>query len=98
MKNKFNYYEIVKVRSPKEELTEINGSKGVIRGMSQSDETGEWGYAVSIIKDDGILWDIMETDLVTTTEFASPKDHTTGESIKIKVDPKTGEGEIVDKD
>ena len=25
MKNKFNYYEIVKVRSPKEELTEING-------------------------------------------------------------------------
>ncbi len=98
MKNKFEYYEIVKVMSPKQDLQEINGEEGVIRGMSKSDETGEWGYAVCIYKDNGFVWDIMECDLIVTGKFATPSDHSIGQSVRIKVDPKTGEGELVDED
>jgi len=98
MKNKFDFYDIVKVNSDKLSLQEINGFEGVIRGMSQNEDTGEWGYAVSIYKDNGLLWDIMEADLIATGKKSKESDFMTGESVKVRVDPKTGEGEIVDDD
>ena len=98
MRNKFNFYDIVKVSSQKLHLKEVNGSEGVIRGMSQSETSGEWGYAVSIYKDDGMVWDIMENDLVSTGKAASRSEVTTDESVKVRVDPETGKGKIVEDD
>jgi len=64
--------------------------------MSQNEETGAWGYAVSMYSDEGFVWDIMEPDLVATGKKANPKDFETGESIRVRVDPETGEGTIID--
>lgn len=97
MKNKYEFYEIVKISSNKVSLKEINNSEGTILGMAKNEETGRWGYAVSVILDNGLVWDVMEEDLKPTGKKADPKEFMSGESIKIEVDPETGEGSISDK-
>lgn len=94
MTSKFNFYDIVKVNTTKKHLKEINGCEGVIRGMAQNEETGLWGYGVSIYNDNGIVWHVMEDDLRATGKKANPEDFKIGESIKVEVNPKTGEGKI----
>jgi hypothetical protein len=98
MNNKFNFYEIVKVLSKKSNLQEINGCEGVVKGKSQCEDTGNWGYAVSIYKDNGIVWDIMEEDLISTGKLDDHSKYSPTEHVKIQVDLKTGKGEIVDDD
>jgi len=98
MKSKFDFYEIVKVNSSKNALREINNSEGVIRGKAQNEETGRWGYGVSIYKDNGLIWHIMEEDLQFTGRKADPKDFEAGETVKVQVDPKTGEGSLPDQE
>ena len=98
MKNKFNFYEIVKISSKRRALKEVNGCKGVICGMSQNEETGLWGYAVSVYGDEGYVWDMMENELIGTGKKESPHYFDSGVSVKIRVDPETGEGEIVGND
>ena len=66
MKNKFDFYEIVKINSSRTSLKKINGSKGFISGMSQHEETGLWGYAVSIYNDEGYLWSVNENEIIST--------------------------------
>lgn len=65
MKNKFDFYEIVKVVSPEIIYSEIYGLEGVIMGMSQNDD-GSWGYAVSVNE---IAWDVNEEYLVKTGKY-----------------------------
>ena len=98
MKNKYNFYDIVKVHSDKNSLREINNCEGAILGMSQNEETGCWGYGVSIYKDNGLCWSIKEEDLQPTGKKGKRSDFYTGESVRVRVDPKTGEGEIVEND
>jgi len=98
MNNKFNFYEIVQICSSEQTLIEVNGCKGVILGMSQCENTGKWGYAVSVYTDDGFVWDIMEENLISTGNFTDPDEFSTSESIKVHVDPKTGKGNVVKDD
>jgi hypothetical protein len=100
--SKYDFYDIVIVNSKKTKLLSINGKKGVIRGNSQSEEEPQkYAYAVDIHNksnefEDG--WFIFEEDLRPTGMKADPHDYEITESIKIKVNPKTGKGEIVDDD
>lgn len=96
-KNKFNFYDVVKISSNKNSLKEIDNSLGVIRGMSQNEETGEWGYAVSVYKDNDLIWDILEEDLVFTGDRVDPSDFKDKNTIKVQVDPSTGSGKIIDR-
>ena len=98
MKNKFNFYEVVKVITNLDKLKEINGSLGVILGMSQNELTDEWIYGVSIDKDEGLVWSIKEKYLQSTGEKRSREDFYSGETIRVQVDPKTGEGNIVEEE
>lgn len=96
MTNKFNFYDVVKVVSTKISLRNINDSEGVILGMSQNEATGRWGYAVSIYKDEGLVWDVMEEDLKSTGKKVDSKSFQTGDVIKVQVDPKSGKGNFID--
>ena len=101
-KCKFEFYDIVFVDSNKQNLQKINGKKGVIRGKSQSEEDPKiFAYAVDILDQSGKTesgWFIFEEDLKSTNKKANPKYFMTEETIKVRVNPETGEGEIVDKD
>ena len=94
MKNKYEFYEISIVKSHKRELGNINGLEGIIYGMSQNEETGKWGYAVWLYQKEEV-WDILEEDLQPTGKKSDPKGFYTGGRIRVSVDPKTGEGEVI---
>lgn len=97
MENKFDYYEIVKIKSGNPELSDVNGLKGAVLGISESEDSKQIAYSVHIFKLK-TSWFIFEEDLKPTGMKANPEDFYTGESIKVRVDPKTGEGEIVEDD
>jgi hypothetical protein len=96
MKSKFDFYEIVKVITDKPSCAQINGELGVVSGKAQNEETGKWTYGISIYSDDDLVWCVDEKDIYPTGKKADPKDHYTGETIKVRVDPKTGKGYLVD--
>ncbi|ETX06705.1 Imm31 family immunity protein [Candidatus Entotheonella palauensis] len=94
MPAKFQFYEVVKVVSAKPELSEISGLTGVIMGMSEN-EDGHFGYAVSIFDvDEG--WCAMEEDLISMGTYMRREDFYDGSSVRVRVDPETGEGHIVE--
>lgn len=96
MKNKFNFNDVVKIVSSKSSHKEINGELGVIKGMVQCEETAEWIYGVAIYKQEGLIWRVKEDSLVSTGEKADSKEFMSSESVKVRVDPKTGKGKIID--
>lgn len=71
MKNKFDFYEVVKI-APNEasSLNELVGQRGCVLGMSQNEEMKCWGYAVSFDAS-GEVWHIAEEHLVATGESNS---------------------------
>lgn len=98
MSSKFDFYEIVTVITDKPSCSQINGEMGVVMGKAQDEDTGEWSYGVSIYSDEGLLWRVDEKDIYSTGKKANPTDFYTGETIKVRVDPKTGEGTVVEPD
>jgi hypothetical protein len=95
MRSQFDFYEIVKVKETLLTIKNgINGLKGAVLGMAESEE-GKWFYAVNLYgKDEG--WDLPEECLESTGEFTSREEFYDGSSIHVKVDAKTGEGKIED--
>ncbi len=95
MESKFKYYEIVKIKKTGFTIKNgLDGLHGVIIGKS-IDEMGKWFYAVDILKiKDG--WDLPEEFLESTGAFSSREDIYDGTTVRVKVDPKTGEGEALD--
>ena len=94
MKNKFNFYEIVKVISKKDKLKKIHGLEAPIRGMIQEDD-GIWGY--DIILPTGYLHGVQEDDIQTTGKFANPDDYKPVGTVRVRVLP-DGSGEIIKDD
>lgn len=100
MKGKYDFYDIVKIVSDKPKLQEINGKIGVITGVSTpEDSSRSYAYAVDILNsmgepEDG--WFVHEEDLQTTGKKADRSTFEAIESIKVRVDPKTGESHIVE--
>ena len=88
----FQYYEVVKVVSENSTLREINGMTGAILGMAQNDN-GEWSYGVQILETNE-NWDIRESDLVATGKLMKRGDFYDDSSVKVVVDPETGEGNM----
>ena len=108
MKNKFDFYEIVEIK-PKNGCLDLSkldtrkfnyqilvGKRGTILGMVQNDD-GCWLYDVCL-KSEENRFTIREEDLKSTGMKADPNDFMTNEFVKVRVNPKTGEGEIVDED
>jgi hypothetical protein len=98
MKNKFDLYDIVIVCSQRKDLEEINGCRGYISGMAQDEETGLWGYAVGIYDDKGYAWYAMEEELLPTGEKEDPRIDEPVDTVRVRVDPETGEGYLVDEE
>ena len=96
MENKFDFYDVVTVHTSRKSHLEINGCKAAVLGMAQNEETGRWGYSVSIYEDDGYVWHVMEDELTGTGKKAKAEDFETDETVKVVVDPKTGEGSLED--
>ncbi len=94
MKNKFDFYNVVEI-APNEEpgLKELAGQRGSVLGMSQHEETKCWSYAVSS-DSNGEVWNIPEKYLIATGESKQRSDFYSGESVKVRVNPETGEGSL----
>ena len=92
--SRFEFYEVVVVDSTDPQKGSIHGERGVILGMAQN-EYGGRGYAVHVFSQ-CVSWHVMEGELKSTGEFMKREDFYDGSSIRVEVDPKTGEGRIVD--
>ena len=98
MKNKYNFYEIVKIIGNKKSLENILGKTGVILGMSKNND-GTWGYAVDVYlndiedKENSEGWDINEHYLQPTGQFMKREDFYDGSTAKVVVDDK-GRGHL----
>jgi hypothetical protein len=102
-KSKFKFDEIVIVISKNPKHANIYGKKGIVHGMSGTDEDEFQivAYAISIIDTNGDFEDccfLYEEDLESTGEMAPPNIFMTDDVIKVSVDPKTGEGNVNKKD
>ena len=90
--NRFNFYDVVQIQgSDGAPLDGVLGKTGTILGMAKNDKTGVWTYSVSI-DPDGDVWSIDEPYLQSTGETKTRSDFYDGESIKVLVNPETGEG------
>jgi hypothetical protein len=96
--NKFHQYDVVKIFSPRKALAKINNCEGHISGMSQDEVTEEWGYAVSVPEDGGLVWSVPEKELLLTGRKVNPKDFMTNIVVRVSVDPETSEGKLVEPD
>lgn len=97
MKNRFQFYEVViVVDNNKESLQALIGQEGTILGMSQDEESEEWGYGVSM-ESISETWDIAERYLKSTGKIRKRSDFYSGDSVKVIVDPNTEEGSLKHK-
>lgn len=92
--NKFDLYEVIKVLpNDNLELAQLMGERGTILGMAQNEESKEWSYSISL-ESSGEVWCVREVDMEATGEVRNHSDFYTGESVKVRVDPETGEGSM----
>lgn len=96
MTSKFDFNEIVKVVSNDPKDKSINGTTVVVRGKAQNEETGKWTYGVVVIGKRGTVWRVKEENLFSTGKKANPDDFKPVGTVRVRVDPETGEGYIVD--
>ncbi len=94
MAAKYQFYEVVRICEHCQ-FKEIAGLRGAVLGIAQNSQ-GEWGYAVSIDKLDE-TWDLPESDLEPTGIMRTREEYYDESSIRVVVDPKTGEGKIANK-
>jgi hypothetical protein len=89
--SKFDFYEVVEILEPEVMPTRLWHTKGVVMGMSQS-ENGAWEYAISVFEDQRETWQLEEEFLKTTGKRMSREDFYDGSFVRIVVDPVTEEG------
>jgi len=65
---------------------------GAILGMVKNDQ-GDWLYTVSMLETEE-CWDLMESELKETGELLDRDALYSGDSVKVDVDIKTGEGRV----
>lgn len=97
MPNRYCFYEVVLVEADAPVREDLKGSAGIIVGMSE-DDNGCWEYAVQLPKHDNECWQIAEGFLKATGKRVNREDLYNGDSELVRVDPDTGDGEIVEKD
>lgn len=97
MKNKYEFWEIIKIQSELKKHKLINGREGIVLAMGENKD-GTYGYSISVIFDHNDLsnnegWDIEEQYLKTTGKFMKREDFYDGSTAKVGVDEK-GRGHI----
>ncbi|MBB71512.1 MAG: hypothetical protein CMF50_03860 [Legionellales bacterium] len=98
MTRELNFYEIVRVISDKDDCKAIKNKLFVVRGKVYDDEKHEWLYSASLLEKKGYgeIVSFSASELEATGKEADPNDFMTGESVRVQVDPETGEGKIID--
>lgn len=107
MNNKYDFYDAVLIKpiSGYLDMSDLDtreldfqtlvGKKGVILGMVE--DNNEWFYDVTLI-DSGEIFTFRESDLEFKGEKKERSDFYTVDTVKVSVDPKTGEGTLFEKD
>jgi hypothetical protein len=91
MDAKFDFYEVVSILASEETPQTLWGMEGVIVGRVQVDE-GVWEYAVQMSADNNNCWQLREDGLRSEGRKRRREDLYSGETIRVRVDPMTGEG------
>lgn len=94
MNSLFKFYEVVKIGSKRDELKNLNGLEGTVLGMAK-DENGNWSYSVHV-DDIDVSYHLMEDEIVRTGRIRKKEDFYDGDSIRVRVNSVTGEGEVSD--
>lgn len=95
MSSKFEFYEIVRIVSDCQCYQEVNDLEAVVMGMSEN-ESGVWGYSVQVLETEE-SWSLSESELVSTGKKLTRDDIYDGSSVRVAVDPESGEGSIINK-
>ena len=96
MKAEYEFYEIVKITSPKLlERFRSNELYGYIKGKAQDEESLTWVYGVILINNKvKNVFSIDSNDLQPTGKKVDPSLDASVGNVKIFVDPKTGNGRL----
>ena len=94
MAGRFEFFEIVRVDGEPEGLEYLCGKAGPVLGKAECDD-GSWTYAV-YLEDLGESFSLSEDDLSGTGRFVRREDIYDGSSIRVPVNPKTGDGKPVE--
>lgn len=94
---RFGVLEIVRIVIPHAEDPDALGKVGAVVGFSQA-PTGEWSYAIYFLDHDEDGWMFEERQLASTGRFCAREEIYPGDRIRVRVDPATGEGTIVEGD
>ncbi len=92
---KFKYLEVVKVGS--DEITRREGISGLC-GYIQTDGSfyeGEYIWGVYINRKEGVYM-LRDSQLTSMGKVLKKEDIYDGTTVRVKVNPKTGEGEALD--
>lgn len=92
MEPTFQFYEIVKISSEYSGPQDMIGLEGVVLGRSQ-DRHGKWSYAVFLYDSNRSR---MFDEHVLEGTGKIHENFYDGTSIRVIVDPDTGEGRIID--
>jgi hypothetical protein len=92
MKPKFDFYEVVTINTTNPKKSYLNGQRGAVLGKAENADGGH-GYDIWIYKFNEVF-SLDEEELLATGEFDKRESFYSGESIRVSVDPKTGEGKI----
>jgi hypothetical protein len=97
---KYDFDELVQVISNKKILSKVNGRVGIIVGYADKEtEHDDYTYAVSFYDENGNQeegWSISEEDLQSTGKKIKFEQNKPIVHVRVKVDPKTGEGTIIE--
>lgn len=94
LRTKFKFFEVVRIESAPEGFEHLCGQAGPILGRTEC-EDGSWTYSVSL-EDIGETFLLSEGALSSTGKFVKREDIYDGSSVRVSVDPETGEGKLIE--
>lgn len=99
MTKQFSFFDIVIYKTNNPEFRSMDNKEVVIRGMAET-ANGQWEYGISLLSEmgEGEIVRAKEDELIHTGKMTSQDALYAGEIVKISVDPKTGEGSLVDEE
>lgn len=103
MERKFNFDDVVIIRTDKKKYKKYNERKGVVTAMPPGEYYIGFSYLVELLNKAGTdenfgkygSVDIPETELVGTNEKIDSNKMMTDNFIRVSVDPNTGEGKVI---
>ena len=94
MAAKFEFFEVVRITPKPEGFECLHGKEGPVLGKAECDD-GQWTYSV-YLEDLGGTFSLYEDELASAGKFVKREDIYDGSSVRVAVDPETGEGKLVE--